>query len=134
MGEQIKIGTKSEKDLAKLLRKFGFWNYNMPVKTNGQPCDIVAIRENVPFLIDSKHTAKKPSFSFDRIEDNQKAAMDYMINFAHIKNVGFAIYFERDEDWYWMPYTQYLTIDKKSVNISELVRLEDVINENINKQ
>ena len=58
--------------------------------------------------------------------------MDYAVNFAHIKNVGFAIYFERDENWYWLPYTQYLETQKKSVNISELVLLEDVINENIN--
>lgn len=130
--EQIKIGTKSEKNLAKLLRNFGFWVYNMPVKVNGQPCDIVAARENIIFLIDSKHTAKKPSFTFERVEPNQQSAMDYAVNFAHIKNVGFAIYFERDENWYWLSYSQYLETQKKSVNISELVRLEDVINENIN--
>jgi len=134
MGEQIKIGTKSEKNLTELLRNFGFWVYNMPLKINGQPCDIIAIKghnDNVVFLIDSKHTAKKPSFPFERIEPNQMAAMDYATNFAGIKNVGFAIYFERDENWYWMPFEQYLKSNKKSVNISELKLLEDMINESI---
>ena len=128
--EQIKIGTKSEKSLAKLLRNYGYWNYNMPVKVSGQPCDIVAAKEEKILLIDSKHTAKKPSFTFERIEDNQKSAMDYMINFAHLKNVGFAIFFERDEKWYWMPYVQYLSIEatgKGSANISELIPLEDIL-------
>lgn len=127
MENQIKIGTKSEKSLAKLLRNFGYWVYNLPIKINGQPCDIIAAKKNCIFLIDSKHTANKPSFPFERIEPNQQSAMDYATNFAHIENVGFAIYFERDSMWYWFPYSQYLSSDKKSVNISELVLLEEVL-------
>lgn len=134
MGEQIKIGTKSEKNLVKVLRNFGFWVYNVPVKINGQPCDIIAIKEKTVFLIDSKHTAKRPSFPFERIEPNQISAMSYARDFAKIKNVGFAIYFERDGNWYWMSFNEFLDNqeNKKSVNINELTLLEDVINENDN--
>lgn len=136
MGEQIKIGTQFEKNLAKLLQKYKFWVYNMPVKTNGQPCDIVAIRKNIAFLIDSKHVdTNKVSFTFDRIEPNQIAALAYAYNYAGIQNVGFAIYFERDREWYWLSYQTFLymhNLGEKSANKSLLQKFVEVLDENVN--
>ena len=138
MGEhQNQIGREYEKILAKYLnKKFGFWVYQIPPKTNGQPCDIIALKKKVSFLMDAKHVEEsKVSFTFDRIEPNQITALAYAHNFAQIENVGFAIYFERDKTWYWLPYDTFLylhNLKEKSVNKGLLVKLEDVINENLN--
>lgn len=142
---QIKLGNATEKFICKTLRKFNYWNYNLPKKTNGQPFDIVALKglnnKLICWCIDGKHVRSKDvSFTFDRIEPNQITSFDYAYNFAKIpgKCLGFAIFFERDKQLYWFPYLQFIDLfkqNKQSVNMHDLILFEELLtNEDNNQQ
>ncbi len=131
---QIKLGTATEKFIAKTLKNYGYWVYNMPKKTNGQPCDIVAIKGGNSFLawlIDGKHVRdEEVSFSFNRIEANQISSMNYAHNYAKINNIGFCIFFDRDKQLRWFPFEKYLDMYNKgfkSVNMNDLELFTEVL-------
>ena len=80
----------------------------------------------------AKHLEEeKASFSFERIEPNQKTSMSYAQNFAHITNMGFVIYWERTpEKLYFLPYDRVLRSEqegKKSVKIEDLDEFKAVL-------
>lgn len=132
--KQMEEGNKTEKFVAKTLKKFGYWNYIMPKKVGGQPCDIMAAKggnRTIVWLVDAKHVEEgKVSFSFDRIEPNQETSFNYAINFANLKNCGFVIYFDRTKSLYWFPYQDFIKYSQlgyKSVNMNELVEFEEVL-------
>lgn len=133
-------GKGTEKFIAKTFKNAGYWVYNMPKKIEGQPCDLVAVKggkDTNAWLIDAKHVEEgKVSFSFDRIEPNQLAAMSYAIGFAKIQNVGFAIFFDRNKTLYWFPYNDFLkcnNLGMKSINMHDLQPLGELLNEDNNK-
>lgn len=137
MGSQNEIGQEYETKFCKWLQNHRFWAYNIPRKTSGQPCDIVAIRNNIAMLVDVKHVRKEEvSFPFDRIEPNQISSFAYARNFACVSYTGFAIFFERDGMWYWFPYDNFVkayVFGEKSINKELLITVEDFINENLNQ-
>ena len=69
-----KTGNAFEKELCNLLAKHGFWAYNFPNKTSGQPADIIASRDGTPCLIDCK-VCENDSFDTTRLEENQINSM-----------------------------------------------------------
>lgn len=69
-----KTGNAFEKELCELLSNFGFWAYNFPNKTSGQPADIIASRDGTPCLIDCK-VCENDTFDTRRMEDNQINSM-----------------------------------------------------------
>lgn len=125
------VGKKSEKDLANFLQTMGYWAYNCPKTVNGQPCDIIACKDNKVWLLDSKHLEKnKASFSIERIEPNQWTAMDYARELANVQNLGFAIYWERTGDFYFLSYDDALKAhsgNEKSIKIESLLTLWEEI-------
>lgn len=136
---QDRNGKGTEKFIAKTLKKHGYWAYNMPMKTTGQPCDLVGIKggkRTIAWLIDGKHVeADKISFTFDRIEPNQSSSMAYATQFSKISTeyVGFAIFFERTKTLYWFSYGQFLKYSQlgyKSISLHELRPFEEVLEEN----
>lgn len=134
ISKQLVEGNKTEKFVAKTLKKFGYWNYIMPKKVNGQPCDIVAGKggkRTIMWLVDAKHVEEgKVSFSFDRIEPNQITSFSYAMNYAHLFNVGFVIFFDRTKSLYWFPFSDYLKCSQlgaKSVNMNDLQDFEEVL-------
>ena len=139
---QIKLGNATEKLVSKTLRSFGYWNYVLPKKAEGQPCDIVAMKgidvknkvEIIAWMIDAKHVENKASFTFDRIEPNQISSLSYARDFAKIQGyrgyTGFAIFFDRDKQLYWLSFDQYQKMaenGEKSVNMQELRLLSEVL-------
>ena len=134
---QIKLGTATEKFTCKTLRSFGYWVYNIPMKTTGQPCDIVAIKGTggknsfLVWLIDGKHVrGEEVSFTFARIEPNQISAMSYAHDFAKINNIGFVVFFDRDKQLRWFPFEEYkkmLEMGAKSVNMNNLELFTEVL-------
>lgn len=70
-----KLGNNFEKEMAEILRKKGYWVTFLSPKQNvgSQPCDLVAIKDNKPMLIDCK-TCKTHLFPISRIEENQRQA------------------------------------------------------------
>lgn len=126
------VGDSTEQFIANFLRENGYWAYILPKKVGGQPFDIIACRYNNIWFVDAKHLEKeKASFSFDRIEPNQKTSMLYAQQFAHITNMGFVIYWERTpEKLYFLPYDRVLKSEKeskKSVKIEDLNEFKEVL-------
>ena len=66
-------GKKFETKLCEYLSKKGWYVVYMEKGVTGsQPCDIVAIRNNLPLMIECKNlTAKNGLFPISRIEQNQ---------------------------------------------------------------
>ena len=132
--KQMEEGNKTEKFVAKTLKKFGYWSYIMPKKVGGQPCDIMAAKggnRTTVWLVDAKHVEEgKVSFTFDRVEPNQEMSFTYATNFAKLGNCGFAIYFDRTKSLYWFPYAdymKYIQLGCKSVNMNDLQDFEEVL-------
>lgn len=65
------LGSSFEEELCQILFKYGFWSYNTINKSSGQPADIIAARNNVPYLIDAK-VCSNDIFDTKRIEENQR--------------------------------------------------------------
>lgn len=136
---QIKLGAATEKFIAKTLRTYGYWVYNVPMKTSGQPCDIIAVKGNsgksgnafLVWLIDGKHVrGEEVSFTFARIEPNQISAMGYAHDFANIENIGFCVFFDRDKKLRWLPFSEYKKLSDsgaKSVNMNNLKLFTEVL-------
>lgn len=114
MNEQKKIGNKTEVKLCELLQQNGYWCHLLEYNKNGQPCDIVALRGNKSFLIDVKH-CDTDRFSFNRIEPNQRTCFEYARKECGVHSVGFAIYFENVNKFYWLPYSLVANSNLKSV-------------------
>lgn len=139
----IKIGNKTEKTVSSIFRERGYWIYNCPRSSTGsQPFDLIAIRGGdnyIVWFVDGKHVRQNEvSFKLDRIEPNQLASMEYASGFAKVKveNMGFAIQFERTNEFYWLPYKsalECLKSNEKSINLSRLKTLEEVLNEHNSK-
>lgn len=67
-------GNKFEREFCEQLASDGFWSHFMGGSKNGQPADIIAVRNEVAYLIDAKD-CRNDVFKFRRIEDNQDMAM-----------------------------------------------------------
>lgn len=143
MNNNTQLGNTVEKAICDIFRKRRYWAYNCPKNANGaQPVDVLAFRREdkdgedkrvIFWFVDGKHVdSKKASFVLNRTEDNQLMSMTYIVDFAgaNSKYVGFVIYFERTEQFYWLPYNEVLEMlqnDKKSVNLTELKEFERVL-------
>ena len=69
------IGNSFEKEYAKILKEKGYWVTFLTPKNHigSQPCDLIAIKDNNPILIDCK-TCQTHLFPIARIEENQRQA------------------------------------------------------------
>ena len=70
-----KIGDDFEKEYAEILSRKGYWVTFLTPKQNvgSQPCDLIAIKNDKPILIDCK-TCDTHLFPVYRIEENQRQA------------------------------------------------------------
>lgn len=115
-----KLGNKYELEFLKILKMNGYWCHLFAYNKNGQPCDIIGVKDDLALLIDVKHCVDD-RFDFSHIQPNQMSCFEYA-EFCGNKNVGFAIYFEKQQGWYWLPYDKDFFKDKKSVKYDELER------------
>ena len=67
-------GNEFEREFCEILAIDGFWSHFMGGNRNGQPADIIAVRNEKAYLIDAKD-CKNDRFVLSRIEDNQHMAM-----------------------------------------------------------
>lgn len=70
-----KLGNDFEKELCQILADAGYWTHNFASRKNGQPADIIAVKNGNAYLIDAK-VCSYEVFPFRRIEENQRLAMD----------------------------------------------------------
>lgn len=129
MAKNIKrIGNKCELELCKLLSEHNFWCHLLSYNKNGQPCDVVAMKGNLNYLIDVKHI-EGTRFDFSRIEPNQHTCFDYAMWNCDIENCGFAIYSEVTCRFYWMNYDVYNHRGEyNSIDVRNLELFENEIN------
>ena len=69
-------GNEFEREFCEILSKDGFWSHFMGGSKNGQPADIIAVRNERAYLIDTKD-CQNDRFVLSRIENNQDMAMRY---------------------------------------------------------
>ena len=69
-------GTNFEREFCEQLARDNFWAHFMGGSKNGQPADIIAVRNEKAYLIDAKD-CQNDRFPLSRIEDNQDMAMRY---------------------------------------------------------
>ena len=69
-----KAGTEFEKEFALRLAAEGFWVHLFQNNKNGQPCDLIASRNGMAYLIDCKD-CQGNFFELSRMEENQLNAM-----------------------------------------------------------
>lgn len=81
-----KIGDSFEKEYADFLSQKGYWvTFLSPKKFVGsQPCDLIAIKNDSPMLVDCK-TCSTHLFPISRIEENQKQAYKKYIKRGNTK-------------------------------------------------
>lgn len=71
-----KIGAEFENEFCSLLSGKGYWvHFCTPNRAGAQPCDVIASKNGIPYLIDCK-TSVKPIFNINRMEQNQILAME----------------------------------------------------------
>ena len=69
-------GNNFEREFCEQLARDKFWAHFMGGSKNGQPADIIAVRNEHAYLIDAKD-CQNDRFVLSRIEDNQHMAMRY---------------------------------------------------------
>lgn len=74
MASNKKTGNSFEREFCEILSSHGFWCHNMTQNQAGQPADVIAVKNMIPFLIDCK-VCEHDRFPLSRIEENQRNAM-----------------------------------------------------------
>lgn len=78
-----KLGNDFEKELSEILYDAGYWVHLLNQNKNGQPADIIAVKNGKAYLIDAK-VCMYEVFPFRRIEENQHLSMDMWIECRNI--------------------------------------------------
>ena len=104
------LGNEYESKLIDLLAKNGWWCHLFAYKPEGQPCDIIALKDNKYLLIDVKHCSAN-RFPFSDIQTNQKNCFKLATQKGNTNN-GFAIYFEKVNEWRWLDYEDLVKMEK----------------------
>ena len=67
-------GTAFEKEFAQIFADRGFWVHCLRDNANGQPFDLIAVRNNTAYAFDCKE-CQSSMFRLSRVEENQENAM-----------------------------------------------------------
>ena len=73
-----KLGNEFEKELSEILYNAGYWVHLLNQNKNGQPADIIAVKNKKAYLIDAK-VCSFEKFAFKRVEENQRLSMQMFI-------------------------------------------------------
>ena len=112
-------GNKFEREFCEQLASDGFWAHFMGGNKNGQPADIIAVRNERAYLIDAKD-CENDRFVFSRIEDNQDSAMRLWELCGNNQGL-FAL--RTSEGVYMLPYGRLQTFEAlgyKSFNMMQI--------------
>ena len=78
-----KLGNDFEKELSEILYDAGYWVHLLNQNKNGQPADIIAVKNGGAYLIDAK-VCMYEVFPFRRIEENQHLSMNMWIECGNV--------------------------------------------------
>ena len=71
-----KNGNDFEREFAELLYNMGFWVHLLSQNQDGQPADVIAVKNKKAYLIDCKVCSTRKGFDLSRMEDNQDLSME----------------------------------------------------------
>ena len=114
-----KLGNDFEQELCQILADAGYWTHNFANRKNGQPADIIAVKNSKAYLIDAK-VCTYETFPFRRIEDNQHLSMDMWIECGNIEPY-FAL--KARNEVYMVAYTTIMDLihkGKKQLNLEDM--------------
>ena len=121
----LKSRRKLKKEFLDYLQGLGYWCHLFAYNKNGQPCDIVACKNNIAHLVDVKH-CDEDRFDFKNIQSNQITCFEYN-RMCGNTNTGFAVWFEKQQSWYWLPYFKVkdlMDAGKKSIRYENLKEIQ----------
>lgn len=120
-------GSDFEQFFGHLLAHNGFWAHVLQDNKNGQPFDIFASKDNIPYAFDCKE-CESDRFQLSRMEANQIGAMNRWIETGN-KNAYFAIKFCATYNIYVVPF-QDLNARRlagiSSITEAEIKRISEV--------
>lgn len=111
-------GNAFERSFCEMLFSKGFWVHNFVQNSDGQPADVIAVKNGAAYLIDCK-VCSGDSFKFSRIEDNQTLAMELWRGSGN-GNAWFAILIQGNI--YMIPHTTLMVLSRirSSLHVTEL--------------
>ncbi len=114
-----KLGNDFEQELCEILADAGYWVHNFANRKNGQPADIIAVKNGKAYLIDAK-VCMYEVFPFRRIEENQHLSMDLWLECGN-NSPCFAL--KADNEVYmvsWPTIKRLRENGKKQLNIDDM--------------
>lgn len=115
------LGNALEDEVCDRLYRMGFWVKKLVQTEQGQPADIIAVRNRIAYLFDCKNCVNG-RFELSRIEPNQITAMQFWENKDNGEGL-FAIRFGNDSEIYIIPLSYLLAIKqsgKQSITNKDL--------------
>ena len=114
-----KLGNDFEKELCQILADAGYWTHNFASKKNGQPADIIAVKNGKAYLIDAKECTRE-IFPLKRMEYNQELSMGLWIECGNTTPY-FAL--KARNEIYMVAYTTVMDLirkGKKQLNLEDM--------------
>lgn len=114
-----KSGNDFEQEFAQTLAQNGYWVHGIASKRNGQPADMIAVKNGRPYLIDCK-VCKSDVFPLNRIELNQHLAAE---RWRDCGNGEYWFSLKTSEGVFVVPYRnliQFGRTGKTSVNLKQI--------------
>jgi len=136
MGTQKKIGNETEQRVVALFMMDNWWVHLFAYNSAGQPCDIIALKDDKSILADVKHCDNE-KFVLSRIESNQESCFRYASE-CGVRHCGFIIAY--DIGLYWLGFDDVIELKKanmKAISVHLLPKLcdalKDIENESYSK-
>ena len=114
-----KLGNDFEQELCQILADAGYWTHNFANRKNGQPADIIAVKNGKAYLIDAKECTRE-IFPLKRMEYNQELSMGLWIECGNIEPY-FAL--KARNEVYMVDYTTVMELicdGKKQLNLEDM--------------
>ena len=113
------LGNKFEKELSEILYDAGYWVHLLNQNKNGQPADIIAVKNGEAYLIDAKECTRE-IFPLKRMEYNQELSMGLWIE---CENTTPYFALKARNEIYMVDYTTVMELirkDKKQLNLEDM--------------
>ena len=131
-----KLGNNFEKELSEILYNAGYWVHLLNQNKNGQPADIIAVKNKKAYLIDAK-VCSLEKFAFKRVEENQRLSMQMFIDCGNTtpyfalkaRNEIYMLSYKTIRDLIKQGKKQldFAEINKYSTRLSTWLRIQEVV-------
>lgn len=119
------VGGRFEQELARKLADAGFWVHVLQQNKAGQPADIIVACRDYHTLIDCKDVSSGNLFRLERVEENQKYAMERFTKLA-CHYCWFAVQFSDGEVYMLSNEFVFLQIENGESSISRKTMDDEV--------